>query len=142
MRYKPLKQLIQEGRDSMLTSDRTKLLNVYPHYSDPTFFDPENKYARIERHVFLADGHKLQDLGHYIGVKGAAYDYSDRLSSWELDSHKKAKNYADSCGFNSKTAAWFEDYLCGYFGRPVELVHIVVGINVNGWPYQVFGYID
>lgn len=142
MNHKPLKRLIQEGRDPLITSDRTRLLDVYPHYSDPRFFDPEGKYARIERHVFLADGHKLEDLNFYIGVKGAAYDYSDRLFYCVSNSHKKAEIHADSCGFNRKTAAWFEDYLCGYFGRPVELVHIVVGIDSRGWPYQVFGCID
>jgi hypothetical protein len=69
------------------------------------------------------------------------YDYSDRLWQWDFDKSKAAIQAANESDAISKTARWYEVYLSSYFGQPVEIKHIIAGVNhSNGCPYRVYGY--
>jgi hypothetical protein len=140
--FKPLKTMIQEGRDPKITRDRLTPLETTPHYTDRAYDDPDNKFGSIERHHFLAPGYTIKHNGYCLAVSGASYEYSDRLQSWYSGTWRKAYNYALGVGNPPKSAAFYEDFLSALTGNNVELVHIIVGIDTRGWYYQVFGMIN
>lgn len=105
-----------------------------PHYADQRFDMP--------RTVYLALGRRLTKgtFGTEV-VKGAHYNYDDRLWQADYDKSRKAWEEAEKSGLKLHTPAIHEAYLAAYFGKPVELLHIVAGVNRgNGYPYLVYGY--
>lgn len=134
------KEEILNGNDVMISRDNIEILDAYPHYSDCRFTDPKNKFAHIERHIYLKPGHFLCRGEHCTTTNMATYDYSDRIDIWVgPDQCKKAAAYADVF-FKRKTAAWFELYLSSAYMQLIDLLHIVAGVNTSGYPYQIFGY--
>ena len=106
-----------EGVESPVVNDPDKELEIYRNYNDPDF--------QKEKTVF-GERSKLD------------YEYSDRL---DLERARLASKTADQSGANPKTQRWYENYLSAYFGKPVELKHIIVGGNSkNGRYYQIFGF--
>lgn len=72
--------------------------------------------------------------------KGLSYDYSDRLQEWDYKKAEAARKAADEKvkGF---TPEWIQLYLSLYYGKDVELRHVMGGVNVsNGYNYYVYGY--
>lgn len=56
---------------------------------------------------------------------------------------KESRDIADKSGKKSNTCAYYEIYLSEYYGKPIEIKHIIAGVNrSNGYPYLVFGYIE
>jgi hypothetical protein len=104
--------------------DKKTPFNDCPHYSDPRF-----KKAQT---VF---GQETPDIRDYV--------YSDRLYQWDYSKATEATKVAKSSGQPLHTCAWYEVYLTEYFGKPIEILHILAGVNCsNGYPYLVFGYKD
>lgn len=113
--------------------DSLRYLNDFaPHYSR----DAE----RLKRH-----GGEFTIFG--APQEGLKYDYSDHLANWDRD--KSARSYAAAVEkyplspppYKKVSVELVQEYLSLYFGEPVEVMHIVSGVNMsNGYPYQVFGY--
>ncbi len=104
-----------------------------PHYSDMRF--------RKERTVYLKTGYGLVRGLRVDLVKDASYEYSDRLAERDFTRHKSAWEHAMANDLPDRSAHLYEAYLTAYFGEPVELLHVLVGVNVsNGYPYYIFGY--
>ncbi len=107
----------------MLTDEKDVPLHTSPHYTDTRF--------KTAQTVF---GGKC---------KGIGYDYSDRLWQWDYDKADRATKIANESSAQSKSCHWYEAYLSAYFGRRIEIKHILAGYNIsNGQPYCVFGYRD
>lgn len=112
--------------------DKTQPINnLYPHYT--------NDYFKTPRTTYIADGRKTNRDGY---VKGAEYNYNDRLRQWDYDKSDKAWEVAKTSGFDPYSAAFHEAYLKAYYGKDLELVHILSSFNwSNGYPYIVYGVI-
>jgi hypothetical protein len=96
-------------------------LYTMPHYTDKRFDKPQTVFGKEE--------------------DGLHYDYSDRLWQWDYDKAKLAAAKAENSGAVNKSAAWYEAYLSAYFEKPVELKHVLAGVNLsNGYTYAIFGY--
>jgi hypothetical protein len=103
------------------TFDKTVKLETYPHYTDRRFNE--------EQTVF---GKEHPDLH---------YDYDDRIVQWDRTKSKEAWEYATNTGKTKHSCEFFEAYLSYFFDKPVEIKHILAGVNRgNGCPYCVFGY--
>lgn len=114
------------GEPSYLTTfNKDSIINVNPHYSDPDF---QNK----EQTIF---GKKEKEL-HYV--------YSDRLCQWDYKKAELATEIANKKKERkSNTCAYYEIYLSKYYDKPIEIKHIVAGVNrATGYSYLVFGYIE
>lgn len=95
-------------------------LDDFTHYSRPD--------ARDCRTIF---GRKDDSL---------SYVYDDRLQMWDYTKDQDAKVYAATVAKKS-TARYYQEFLQHYYGKPVELKHIMAGCNVsNGFGYLVFGF--
>jgi hypothetical protein len=69
---------------------------------------------------------------------GLFYDYDDRLWQWDSKAHDKAVKENTQ---ELHTSEWYEEYLTLYYGKKIELRHILIGVNVSsGFCYKVFGY--
>jgi|JI10StandDraft_1071094.scaffolds.fasta_scaffold59778_2 hypothetical protein len=98
----------------------THIDNLSPHYTNERFKKPQTVWGAEE--------------------KGINYDYSDRLWQWNYDNAKAAAELANQ-NATRNTAKWCTIFLEHYFGKPVQLRHIMAGFNIsNGYPYQIFGY--
>lgn len=116
------KNFIQETWKYQTTHDKQAVLHDNPHYTDHRF-DQEQTIFGAEK-------------------SGLNYDYSDRFWQWDYDKAKRSAATA-SASEAPHTAAWYERYLSEFFGKPVELCHIIAGVNKsNGYSYLVFGYKD
>lgn len=115
-------------------SDHCKpIQHLMPHYTDSRFKQPQT--------VYLADGHRV---GKDDYVKGAEYNYSDRLMEWNgWEKYEAAWNAAKASSHEPRSAAYVELYLRTLLDKPnLKLVHVMAGVNWgNGYPYQVYGYI-
>lgn len=107
------------------TFNKNSIIHDNPHYSDPDF---QNK----EQTIF---GKKEKGL-HYV--------YSDRLYQWDYEKHEFATKIADKKGKEKfHTCTYYEIYLSEYYGKPIEIKHIIAGVNrATGYSYLVFGYIE
>jgi len=115
------------------TPDKDVPLNTDPHYSDDRF---NNKVEWKAQTVF---GPPSDDRGH----PGLNYVYSDRLQQWDYAKSERARQAAMSSNAPKRSALFYEAYLSAYYGKPVELVHMMAGVNCsNGYPYWVAGYRD
>ncbi len=104
------------------TFGKNKVLHTSPHYTDKRFDQPQTIFGQE--------------------CEGLAYDYSDRLWQWDYDKSEAAAKAANESA-TPKTCRWYEAYLSAYFSRPIEIKHIIAGVNrSNGFPYNVFGYRD
>lgn len=107
--------------------------NLNPHYTNERFKEAQT--------VWLAKGKSLSS-GRYPTVKGAEYNYSDRIWQWNWEKARKATDVIDA-SLARNSAAYIQEFLRYYFDNPkIELVHVMAGFNLsNGYPYQVYGYI-
>ena len=65
----------------------------------------------------------------------------DRLHEWDYEKSHAALEVMAKKYERTVSARRFEEYLSLYHDRPVELLHIMSGINHgNGYAYQIFGY--
>lgn len=83
------------------------------------------------------------DKEHTIfGAKelGLEYQYSDRLEQFDYDKAKKAR--IDASKKHPKfNAAYVQEYLTQYYGKPIILRHVIGGVNrSNGYNYYVYGF--
>lgn len=126
---------IQKQMIPVLTDKQASISsnNLMPHYTNTVFNEPQT--------VFLAKGYKLSK-DRYATVKGAEYNYSDRLYQWDYKASEKATEGAKEAVKDTNSALYFETYLRLYFDKPkLELIHIMAGVNVgNGYPYRIYGY--
>ncbi len=103
------------------TFDKSATLNLSPHYTDGRFAKEQTVFGECHKDI--------------------EYEYSDRLVQWDYSAHERANKIANEKVTNSNTAAWVEAYLSEYFQRPIEILHIISGVNrSNGYPYNVFGF--
>jgi hypothetical protein len=94
-----------------------------PHYTDSRFDKEQTIYGKAQ--------------------KGLSYDYSDRLWQWDWDKAQNAWQSVKDANVNKHTQRGHEMYLSTYFDKPIELRHIIAGINrSNGYSYLVYGYRD
>lgn len=117
-----------------MNTDKNKPL-PYAHYSDFRY-----KHPRTD---FCADMNKLykDDFG-YDRYQECHYDYSDRIWEWDREKAEQAVVVANASGKQKDSPAWSEEFLSHFYGYPVEIVHIMQGINhSNGHSYAVFGTI-
>lgn len=71
-------------------------------------------------------------------MDGMEYVYSDRLMEWDLQKYNKS---VDAVTAEDHTSEWYEEFLSLYFEKPVELVHMRIGVNVSsGYQYNVYGF--
>lgn len=102
------------------TVDKDKKLELYPHYNDRRFNDEQVVFGEVP--------------------DGISFDYDNRLREYD---YKKWNNCHDSMGKYLPTARYWESFLSLYFGREVQILCIIVGINrSNGYPYRAFAYRD
>lgn len=74
-------------------------------------------------------------------IKGLRYDYDDRLREWDYAKHRAAWGQATALELPHRSAEFYEAYLSAYYGEPVNLRHVIAGVNfATGYPYVVFGY--
>lgn len=105
-----------------------------PHYTNERF--------KEKRSIYLAPGYQVQKQYSIDNVKGAFYNYSDRLyveylELWNQTCEKLIKKYPKN------SAIFYSKLLSLIYKKQVEVVHILSGYNTgNGYPYQVFGTID
>ena len=117
------------------TFHRGAMICTNPHYTDKVFMD------NPDQSIF---GQKEDDL---------EYAYNDRLQEWDYKKWKEAvaamEAFAQEKAAGCSIQPWaflpraeaHEVLLTAYFGRPVELVHILAGINrSNLFSYLVYGY--
>jgi len=72
--------------------------------------------------------------------KNLEYVYDDRLREWDYAAHEKAREKANKTR-TPHTSEWYKKYLSSYYKEPIELCHILIGVNVsNGYDYKVFGF--
>lgn len=103
--------------------DKNSIINDNPHYSDEDF---KNK----EQTIF---GKKEENL-HCV--------YSDRLWQWDYEKSELASKIANKKA-KLHTCTYYEIYLSEYYNKPIEIKHIIAGVNrASGYPYLVFEYIE
>lgn len=132
MYKKLLEQRIEDELGGVERRADVAIYYMHPHYSNPRFAKPQT--------VYLAQGYKLGTNG---GVKGAEYNYSDRLWQWDWNKAHDAWDAVKAQDFVNNSAAQHEAFLKLYYGKDVVLAHIMAGYNVSsGYPYQVYGTIS
>ena len=115
------------------TFSRTAVLHTDAHYTEKVFCTTDQSIFGKEE-------------------KGLNYVYNDRLE-WHSKKWKEALEARAAFAAKKhcpegiqpseilRTAEAHEVLLTTCFGRPVELVHILAGVNrSNGFPYLVYGY--
>jgi hypothetical protein len=111
------------GSDHVPVASKTSALHR-PHYSDRRFQSGKEHtlYGRQE--------------------PGLHYVYSDRIWQWDYAKAERASAAAtEAHGPIVSTPQWYETYLSAYFGIPLDLAHIIGGVNVSsGYEYYAFGY--
>ena len=114
--YKPVFHAVQ---------DRDVPLKLSPHYRhDMPMFEQEQV-------VFG----KRED--------GLYWEYSDRLWEWDRKKAEDSWKIASEAGHVKGSANAIQAYLSAYFGKPVDLVCVISGVNRgNGYPYNVYGFRD
>lgn len=121
----------REPTVAVQSNPNARIQHLRPHYTNEVFKNAQT--------VYLAQGCKLS--GDY--VKGAEYNYSDRIWQWKYNEARAAWETIKASDLNIDSAAAHEMYLRLVFNDPeLKLVHILAGFNVsNGYDYQVYGFI-
>ncbi len=110
-------------RKFMAVQDRNTPLKLDPHY----------------RHD--ADMFKNEQVVLGVDTGDLSWSYSDRLWEFDWNKAKAASAIANEGGYVGMSANHIEAYLTAYFGRKIDLVCVVSGINrSNGYSYNVYGY--
>jgi hypothetical protein len=123
----------QRSTVTVVRDRETPIRNLHPHYTNDVFKNAQT--------VYLARDMKTVSHGSWDGVKGATYNYSDRLMSWHYGKIDAAREAANETGHAKDSAAWLERYLQVLTSDDIKLVHIMAGFNLsNGFDYQVYGY--
>lgn len=114
-----------------MSADTRPIANLRPHYTDSYYSQP--------RTVWVAEGYKRNQT--HDTIKGASYDYSDRLWQWDWNKADTVTKAIE--GLDRRSPAFIQEFLRRYFDKPsLVLVHVMAGFNVgNGYPYQVYGYL-
>lgn len=109
------------------------IANLTPHYTDSRFRDAQT--------VWIANGRKAK--GHSGTIPGIIYNYSDRLWQWDWHKCDEVSKSIDT-SLDRRSPAYIQEFLRKVLNRPkLELLHVMAGFNVsNGYPYQVYGYIE
>ena len=101
-----------------------------------------NKNVPLETQPHYTN-HRFDEAQVVFGEKinGLSWDYYDRLQQWDYEKSESAwKNSVDK-NLVKRSANFYENYLSEYFGKKIEIVCIMAGVNrSNGDPYCVFGY--
>jgi hypothetical protein len=98
----------------------TKIENFDPHYTNRHFSEARTVWGEEQ--------------------PGLLYEYSDRLWEWDYAKATLASGISKD-KFPVLCANRIEVFLSEYFGKPVQIFHIMAGFNRgNGYPYQIFGY--
>jgi len=114
---------------SFTTDNKHEPLTLHPHYSNRHFEKP--------RTVF---GPESADSSGHAGLN---YNYSDRLQQWDYSKHSAAWQLANKSNATKDSAAFLEVYLTAYHGKPLEVVHVIAGVNhSNGYPWWCAGWRD
>lgn len=114
---------------------KARIQHLRPHYT--------NEHFKTARTVYLARGYKLAGADGET-VKGASYNYSDRVRQWHKhEDLERARNAANEATSERDSALWIEVYLQTLTGDAgLKVVHIMAGFNwSNGYDYQVYGFI-
>jgi len=114
----------EKGRDVVTPTKgwNTAISNIAPHYTDQRFDSGDHTVWGKQ----TSDTH---------------YDYSDRLWQWDYKKCQAAFEKAGESNAVRNSAKYYQIFLSEYFGKEVELKHILAGVNrASGYPYQVFGY--
>ena len=112
--------------------DKRLALEIAPHYTNDRFtfavgYQPQTVF-----------GDEAPDP---CGHSGLTYDYSDRLVQWDNGKSEKAWYMATESGAPPKSAEFLERYLSAFHGKPVEVVHVMAGVNrSNGGSYWIAGW--
>lgn len=110
-------------RTSRCTVAKNEHLHDDPHYTDDRFREPQTIFG----------GEAAEGILNYV--------YSDRIWQWDYEKASLAAKAADESGAERHTCLWYEAYLSFYFDKPVEVFHIIAGVNrSNGYSYLCFGY--
>ena len=117
---------------SLTTDDKREQLKLNPHYSDDRF---NSKVSWKAQTVF---GLEPEDRS---GHPELHYVYSDRLEQWDYSKSQSAWQKALDARAPRDSAEFLEVYLATYFGKPLEVVHVMAGVNCStGYSYWVAGY--
>lgn len=74
-------------------------------------------------------------------VNGLHYDYSDRLFQWDYKKADESFKKATEEHGPKLTPKKIQTYLSLYHDKPVEIKHILAGVNQSsGYPYWCYGY--
>lgn len=106
--------------------------DLFPHYTS-------NNPAHRDAYGFLAFGEP---------VKGMSHEYLDRICQWDREASQRAYDeMVTRCPegvqlYNfRRTAAYWEQWLSVYYGKPVTLHCIYSGLQAfNGYWWNSFGY--
>lgn len=124
---RPIKPKSKPAVRTTMNKDVPLLTN--PHYTD-------DRFASGKTHTVFG-----KDPGSDFGHKGLEYVYSDRLWQWDYSKAQEAAEVANESDYVARSCNWYEAYLSHYLDEPVEIHHIVSGVNVsNGYSYFVLGY--
>lgn len=117
------------GAQSFTTDNKHEPLTLHPHYSNRHFDKP--------RTVFGPESESSS------GHDGLNYNYSDRLQQWDYSKHSAAWERANKSNATKDSAEFLEVYLSAYHGKPVEVVHVMAGVNLSsGYPWWCAGWRD
>ena len=120
---------IRAASQSFTTDNKHEPLTLHPHYSNRHFDKP--------RTVFGPESESSS------GHDGLNYNYSDRLQQWDYSKHSAAWERANKSNATKDSAAFLEVYLSAYHGKPVEVVHVIAGVNLSsGYPWWCAGWRD
>ena len=133
--------------NAFVQRDLKKSLNssLYPSWNDRDFKD---KWQA----VFLAEEIPGKIKTHISGpqqIRGATYEYSDRMSCFFSEEKleeawKEASKGVKAGKFEKQSAAHYEAWLRNLYDDPqLKLVHFLVAINSSGggYPYYRYGFV-
>lgn len=111
------------------THNKDEPLCTTPHYTDRRFDKEQTVFGAPAKTRY--------------GHEHLHYNYSDRLWQWDSDKAEQTSKIARESNAPARSCRWYEAYLSVYFDKPIEIEHIIAGVNSgNGYPYCVFGYRD
>ena len=115
--------------------DTNTALQTHPHYTDTRF--------KTAQTVFCSEPEKIKRQFDKDFIEGLQYEYLDRIYQWDNDKARAAEQKAKESKFTRGSAQWYEVFLSEYFEKPIELVHVIAGVQVfNGYPWCAFGFRD